>query len=652
MTNIAANAVADWCRLDIGIFHRLYDRWIAGTDAKLWSVLTAQVPPLDESTIKKLRRVACCEAAGAEVLGPFALSICKIQVEMWPETTDGANELIQVIESQNAGGRMQALVMPGGLLTRDTLLGTLAVDSATAIVYRNADVIGTAFLVAPDLVLTAAHVVLRVVANRFEQTLSDDLSFSFRVYVGNTGKEPVVAYPAPSAALVASSLPWGVPPDTLYVPPEAGSPKQLDFALVRLDREIRHVGALDIRTPPSLAASDPLVVLGFPGGTAMRWHVGSVAMVDTERVQHLANALPGMSGSCCINVHGKPAAVHEGSLRTKKFALGGDKGPTGTNRAVSLSVIRNAMRVGAADPLLGRSKSPALDFHDEAMVRRWAKAGLRLAPPELQARWRLLVKDAITVEPEDPGPVAAFHPWFRRDAFEQWVDANSGSGDARSRLCIVSGNTGTGKSFLASILRARLGWEDPVVISATETTAWSWRDALEKWGVALDAPGLRPEAGVAMHDEAPRAAHAIAGHAGRHASPRPLFVMIDFDGTASFHPGDQPPWLPFMSELIGFPWVRLAVVGAPESVTMGLADRMQDDGLGDFIRSRLEHINADDFRNFVRQMLRKGGRPLPPEQLDKAMKSFQRICEALPAPQLQTAAAVLAATMLRQDLGS
>lgn len=520
MSELAAREVANWCRLEIATFRRLYERWTSGTNAKIWSVLSAEVPPVDEDAIRKLRKTACLEAVGVDVLGPLALSICKVQLEIWPEMTDSANSLIRLIESQNAGGRMQALVAPGGLLTRDTLLGALAVDAATAVVYRkdratgSNDVVGTAFLVAPDLVLTAAHVVLRPLQNAFDpQALADETSFSFRVYSGNTGKEPVVAYPAISAPLEATSLPWGVPPNTLFVPPKPGSSAQLDFALVRLDREIRHVSPLDIRSPPSLAANDALVVLGFPGGTAMRWHVGAIAEVGTERIKHHANALPGMSGSCCINVLGQPAALHEGSLASNTFALGGDKGPAGTNRAVCLTAIRNAMLTGPADPLLKGTKSAALDFHDEAMVRRWAKAGLRLAPVHMHDAWRKLVREVAGVGPDEPGAVPGFHPWFRRDTFESWIDRNSKGANAPERLCLVAGDAGTGKSFLASILRARLGGDEPVVISATETTAWSWRAAIEKWGVEVGGAGLRPEAGMQMHEEAPRAAYTIAGRA-------------------------------------------------------------------------------------------------------------------------------------------
>jgi len=650
-----ADRVAAWCKFEIESFRRIYERVSAGTDAATWSMLVAGPTAAGTpQSMDDLRRLACREALRVQVLGELVLSVSKVQYELGLSDSHAAESIVQEVMNANVGGRMQALVEPGGLLGRETLQGTLAVDAATAIVYRGDRVIGTAFLAAPDLVMTAAHVVLKNDGNDFEKVLQDKLSFSFRGNARST--QSVVAYPAAASPLVASSLPWGRPPNLLHITPLDDSPKRLDFALIRLDREVRHVDPLNVKSPPKPALDDALVILGFSGGNAMRWHVGSVAVVETARLRHRANALPGMSGSCCINVDGDPVALHEGSLTSRTFAIDGTQNVAGVNRATCLWMIRNAMDSGPADPLLKRSRSQALEFHDEAIVRRWAKAGLRFAPGGLAAQWTEWVKAAIGALPDEPGTVDDFHPWFRRDIFEAWVDQNAPVGDSKNRLCIVSGNPGTGKSFLASILRMRVqdDAKDVVVVSATETTAWSWRDAIENWGVSLDATGrLRPDAGVAMHDESPKAAEIVAGYGDRQGvSARSLFVLIDFDGNASFQTGEEPPWLPFMAELLGYPWVRLVVVGAPEFVSSGLADLMQDRELGNPVRIRLEHVGADEFRDFSRRLLRKGRQSVPPAEIDEAMNSRTRILSAFPAPNLPTVVAVMAAILLRKSLGS
>jgi len=128
--------------------------------------------------------------------------------------------------------------------------------------------------------------------------------------------------------------------------------------------------------------------------------------------------------------------------------------------------------------------------------------------------------------------------------------------------------------------------------------------------------------------------------------------MIDFEGNASFPPGEEPPWLPFTSELLGIPWVRLAVVGAPESVAIALGDNMQDHDRGNFVKTRLEHVDEEDFRNFARRLLRKGRKSIPEAETSEVMSSLKRLVEAVPARAMLTTAAVLAAMLLRQKVGS
>lgn len=653
-----ADALADWCTLEVEEFRKIYGNAIRGTEAAQWPVLVAQAPntAATPTTIAELRRSACREALKAQVFLELAVRLSQVQLAFGLADKDGADQIVREVTSGRVGGHMQALVQDGALLNRETLEGTLAVDDATALVRSGTHLVGTAFLVGQDLVLTAAHVVLKDNGSAFETTTRQELSFTFRAPKGGTGNEAVKAYPSARDPLVAWSVPWGKPPNQLFVSPQPDAARMLDFALIRLDREVTHVKSLDIRSPPMPEVDRPLVVLGYPGGTAMAWDKGTVSLLQNERLQHQANTLAGMSGSCCINIEGRPVALHEGSLVDKTYSIGGHKGLNGSNRAVCLWHIRNAMPTGAADPLTSRARSSPLAFHDEAMVRRWAMAGLRFASENYQDNWVKFVKSAIGRAPEEAGGVPSFHPWFRREGFEKWTDDNKIA--APSRLCVVRGDPGAGKSFLASILRERIpdNVNDVVVISATETTAWSWRDAIQKWGVAIGGAGaLRPEAGVATHDEAPKAAALIAQYGDRRSptTAKPLFVVIDFDGNASF-PLDEEPWLPFMRELLGNPWVRLVVIGAPESASDNLTDLMQDEELGAVTRIEVGHIDQGGFREFARKLLLKGGKESPEKkaQLEEALLTRTRILQAFPVRPLQTAATVLAGIMLQKSLGS
>jgi len=385
----------------------------------------------------------------------------------------------------------------------------------------------------------------------------------------------------------------------------------------------------------------------------MSWDVGTVASVDNERLKHRANTMPGMSGSCCIDVDGKAIALHEGSLEDETYAFNSDRGSNVLNRAVCLWDIRNAMRTGATDPLHTHPKSPGLAFYVEALVLQWTKAGLRFVPDTLKDKWNQYVQEALGVQ--ENGRVSPFHPWFERESFERWINENLTSGESFNRLCVINGGRGTGKSFLAAIVRATVQNDinDVVVISATETTAWSWREAIRKWGVDTQGDVLRPEAGVAMHDDTPKAAERIVRHGGRFedASASPLFVVIDFDGNASFPLDEEPPWLPFMGELLGYSWVRLIVIGAPETITSGISNLAQrEQELETTIT--LNHVDKNAFQAFALKLLRHGRPPsnATRTELTEAMNLYVRILEAFPGPALQTTVSALAGILLQKSL--
>jgi hypothetical protein len=254
-------------------FGTIYSEIIAGTTGKPWAVLVVEPSnvPSTKAGKKALFRSACREAQNGGLLVELALRITRAEVNVLGRSQADADSIVGkiVIDASNAQGRLQRLIQDGALLGRETLEGVLAVDGATALVYRNGKVVGTAFLVGPDLVLTSAHVVMSDDGNAFLDRLATDLSFSFLAFAGSTTK-PVTAAPNSIKPLEASSLPWGRPPDLLFMPPDTGSPNCLDYALVRLDRQITHLKPLALDLPPQPERHDHLVVLGFAGGTAMK----------------------------------------------------------------------------------------------------------------------------------------------------------------------------------------------------------------------------------------------------------------------------------------------------------------------------------------------------------------------------------------------
>lgn len=652
---VQSDELADWYKLDITEFRRIYEAVTAGRgDVAGWAELEARITTPDPAAPERaIMRHAYQEAldAGPQVIVRLTVDVARA-VARREVGASGSDRVLERLSREQLGGHMQAIMQAGGFKTRETLHGALALDDATAIVYRGTMVVGTAFLVARDLVVTAAHVVLKHDQDAFYPELADELSFSFRVYESKARSEAVIARPAGKHALVSSSLPWGQPPNRLHISPEDAAQGLLDFALIRLDRAITHVDPLDITKPAMPVAMSPLLVLGFPGGTAMRWDVGVVASMHGVRLKHKVNTLPGMSGSACINVDGRPVAIHEGSLDDNTFSIGGHEKPPVLNRAICLWQIRQAMVADGKDPLAKGQVAPGIAIYGEALVARWARSGLRLAPAHLRGAWSRYVSATIGVGPESQGPFPSFHPWLRRQPFEQWIDR---AANPAERLCIINGGPGAGKSFLVEILRAKAdnSATDVVHISATETTAWSWQEAIQKWGVEAAAPdALRPRSGVARHDETPQAAERIAGYGGRSAATaKPLFVVIDFDGSASFPPGEDTPWLPFMADLLGHSWVRLVVLGAPVSISQDLLDEWADEDRLISNQIDLQHLNERDFRAFARQYLHQDcSSEETRARLDQAAKVHAATLAAFPADELQTVATVLAAILLKQEI--
>ena len=288
---------------------------------------------------------------------------------MLTEVSDGVMQAV----TNRAAGMMEFAILPD----------LVRIGEASAYVEAGVSQLGTALLVAPDLVLTSAHVVLDTDGNgSFIGTrLKPDLKFTFMPDRRDPSRTPVVRA-ALGTVPVAGALPHGRPPNILERNLNAAAAQNLDFALVRLSSGVTHVPWIDIKQPASAEKDRKCFVIGYPGGTALQFDVDLVTHVipGSARMLHLANTIAGMSGSCCIGARGSPVGLHEGGFfkldasgHVIRTAAGREV--VENNRAVCLQNIREALRALRPDPLVLRPRASGGGIHDPNLVVAWQRAG-------------------------------------------------------------------------------------------------------------------------------------------------------------------------------------------------------------------------------------------------------------------------------------
>ncbi len=652
-----AARLAGWTKLDADSFADAYVL-CAVQNARKWETLEAVIPHGGDDAA--LIAAASNEAENFGFISELALTVTKMEARRGRAGED----IAALVQDIGLPGQMQALSnRAAGMLDPAIFEHLAAARDASAYVSENDGIIGTAFLVAPDLVLTSAHVALAIGkdgngAPAFEEKLRPKLRFSFRPEKRDPAQQRIEVA-ASGNAPVACRLPHGFPPDQLDRALGPISARKLDYALVRLSRMITHVPWLDIKEPNAPQEHRKCFVIGYPGGgRAIKFDADLVTRLDRPgaRLLHLANTIAGMSGSCCVGPEGTPVGLHEGGFN-RVDANGPVVDPaTGkpifeNNRAVCLLDIRDALRAMKPDPLLAKPRSSGFAILDASLRVTWYGAGLRLAGENLGKTWTRSVTDVLGAVPsgEDPGP--AFHPWFKRKQLEDWIDA-AAKIDAADRIAYINGDAGSGKSFAVQILAAKL--DDPsndlIALSQTQTT-WPWAEAVAKLprgSAGGGDPSLRTESGGVKFVEVAAIIAGLRHHGGadREASNRPLFVAIDFEGNAQSIV-DATPWREFIKQLASEPWIRLAIIGLSE------AERGTLDGILAHERATetlvpeqitLEHAGQNDMQQFIRGIFDDRGVKPKKTEIDDLLRLWQNdpSLQSL-RPELQTCTAVLAA---------
>jgi hypothetical protein len=187
---------------------------------------------------------------------------------------------------------------------------------------------GSAFLVAPDLLMTNHHVVEGLLAGS-EDPNKAIVRFDYEV--GADGS-PAAGRTCRLAAA------W-----------DCGSSQALDYALVRLAEPVGEDdaggakrGFVKLGVTHKFTKGEPLMILQHPDAQPLKLSIGSVDQPDVggTRVAYTANTLPGSSGSPCFNSGLAPVALHHW-------------GNANHNRGVRLDVVLSDLKSRGLDPLLG-----------------------------------------------------------------------------------------------------------------------------------------------------------------------------------------------------------------------------------------------------------------------------------------------------------
>lgn len=175
---------------------------------------------------------------------------------------------------------------------------------------------GTGFLVGPDLVLTNYHVVEALIQDRARledvQLRFDYLYPLAGTQSSNQGEEGTLFQLAPEGVSYFSDR------------------TELDFALLRVEQRLAEHPAEGLpgivgrgwlqmsAQPDALAPNTPLFILQHPNGrrleSAYGWVVSQSA--SSDRVQYTTNTQLGSSGSPCFNERWELVALHRASVET------------------------------------------------------------------------------------------------------------------------------------------------------------------------------------------------------------------------------------------------------------------------------------------------------------------------------------------------
>lgn len=549
----ARRLLVDFALLGVAAFAEVFDR-IAGPRlgaGRSFEVLRQFV---------KTDREACEMAVGSAASNGFM----SLLADALAITPGGEGKIrAQLLGSPGTRHIAEGVLDTVNGLSNTTVLGELCqVTNSLCLVRERAEAMGTGILIDHDLVLTAAHVLDAcgyLADGSTNASIRDWLTLEFNSPHLSGG--PYVARLADDWLVAYSHSCINQPGHVL----SAQSASVLDFALLRLNAAVPgYVRRLSIerggRLPP-LPLTDRerqrrYYVLGYPGGADSKFGMGPLHDVDpaAARILHLCGSLGGMSGAPLLDDNARLIGFHEGKVTDLA-------GNTLFNRATMVA------KVAAAIAGSRTAEPPRAQYVEHQAVRqRWARyardAGAAVIPA-WSVGMRVAGADAQGAGLDDPSD--HFYPVFTARPLEAWLSASSDA-HASSRVLVLGGAPGTGKSFALEYARARLGHDQVLAIGPEISSQLPLHDMLAQLcpGGELDDP-WRPFDGRMRNTYLLGVLDYFDGLAAATASGI-LLIAVDCDPKAAFWEEAQHFWHQFALLCHQRPSLRLLLCGPSDAL--------------------------------------------------------------------------------------
>jgi len=305
-------------------------------------------------------------------------------------------------------------------------------------------IVGSGFLIAPDLVMTNFHVLetfLRETPDGgFEAAGEGSRIYCFFDYLWQPEPRvpPANGGPPHASLMVTGHQDWLVharpklendgTPDS---PVDVG--KKYDYAVIRLERPVGRRTArlsggavrgwlpLPTEELDVLGKDRRILVFQHPGKAPQQFDVGDFVQLDASgtRVWYSVSTAKGSSGGAAVDSEGKLFALHNAEVVPRPGLT------EEVNQGVRIDLIAEDLRA-----LQGWTDEPA---PEEEPLAFWS----------------------LSDDPRDPRPIIG------RETFRENVTAMMAPEGAR--LLVVTGGTGSGRGFSVKLLRRTLGTQTPVV---------------------------------------------------------------------------------------------------------------------------------------------------------------------------------------------